>query len=141
MLTRLAARLACVSGTPFGRDVVPDVCRKRATSSARGGSSSRASAPGEPKDRSPVFLDRTVDSPPGHEALPCQMSSDIVSGSDHTKGHIAKPASNLACRHRKCNESGLTICPGYRDSCDGNVAAGGCALRLFVSSHRYQKQL
>jgi hypothetical protein len=32
------ARLECVRGTPFGRLVVPQVWRKRATSAGRGGS-------------------------------------------------------------------------------------------------------
>jgi len=45
MLASDAAMLAWVRGTPLGREVVPEVCRKRAVSVGRGGSGGPASAP------------------------------------------------------------------------------------------------
>ena len=48
MLRIDAIRLACVSGTPLGRLVVPLVCRNRAMSSGRGGSGIARPAAGSP---------------------------------------------------------------------------------------------
>ena len=51
MLRAEVQMLACVSGTIFGREVVPDVCRMSATSSASAGPGRAAAPIAEPERR------------------------------------------------------------------------------------------
>ena len=51
MLRAEVQMLACASGTIFGREVVPDVCRMRATSCASAGPGRAAAPAAEPESR------------------------------------------------------------------------------------------